>query len=46
MESGNGSQYLYLYTTNKKINNPMPIEMKVGYNSICVDPHEELAPID
>ena len=35
----------YLYTTNKKVENPLVVDFKLGYENICIDPNEEIAPI-
>ena len=36
------NEIIYLYFTNKKIDNDIPVDFKIGLNEICIDPNEEI----
>ena len=37
---------IFLYTTNTKTENNIPVNFKLGYNNICINPNEEISPFD
>ena len=37
---------IFLYTTNTKTENDIPVDFQLGYKNICINPKEEISPYD
>ena len=37
---------IFLYTTNNKIENEIPVDFQLGYKNICINPGEEKSPME